>query len=247
MAGKSGSGIQSVERAARILSFFTTRHPQLTLGEITARLDVSRATAHRYVVALRDVNLIRYSPDSGAYTLGPQILTLGGAALAGMPVISVAYRHMEELMRELDETVVLSVWDGDAPVIAQVVDATKRLVTISISTGARLPLFESAQGRIFCAFLSSNHAPAVPRELTDAICGIREHGLAITSDVTAGIRAVAAPVFRGSLLVATLAVVGTATGIPDSAESVVALALRDAAKRLSNDLGHVEEDPAGEK
>ena len=197
MAGQNGSSIQSVERAARILGFFTPTQPRLTLAEITARLDVSRATAHRYVVALRGVNLIRYDPASASYTLGPQILTLGAVALAGLPVLEVARSHMEHLMRELDQTVVLSVWDGEAPIIAQVADATQRLVRISIRTGARLPVYESAQGKLFCAFLNEGEAPPIPDDLRSELDSIRGDGLSIGSDVTAGIRAVATPCSAG--------------------------------------------------
>ena len=239
MAEGTGSSIQSVERAARILGFFTPNRPRMTLAEITARLDVSRATAHRYVVALRGVNLIRYDPASGSYTLGPQILTLGAAALAGLPLLSVARPHMEDLVRTLDETVVLSVWDGEAPIIAEVIDATQRLVRISIRTGARLPMFGSAQGRLFCAFLPEGERPVVPDEIRAEVEEIREVGTSVGSDVAAGIRAVAAPVFRGQVLVATLTVVGTTTAIPGAIDSIVAMAVRESAKQLSGDMGFV--------
>ena len=58
----SESAIQSVARAAHILGFFTVGRPRRSLSEITARLGVSRATAHRYTVALRQANLLRFDP-----------------------------------------------------------------------------------------------------------------------------------------------------------------------------------------
>jgi IclR family pca regulon transcriptional regulator len=77
------SAIQSVARAAHILGFFTVGRPRRSLSELTARLGVSRATAHRYTVALRQANLLRFDPATNEYTLGPQVLTLAAAAARG--------------------------------------------------------------------------------------------------------------------------------------------------------------------
>ena len=46
---------------------------------------------------------------------------------------------------------VLSVWDGEAPVVVRVDANTGRLVRIVVATGSRLPM-DSAQGRVFAAF-----------------------------------------------------------------------------------------------
>ena len=124
----------------------------------------------------------------------------------------------------------------------QVADATQRLVRISIRTGARLPVYESAQGKLFCAFLNEGEAPPIPDDLRSELDSIRGDGLSIGSDVTAGIRAVATPVFRGSRMIASLAVVGTTTAIARERDSLVATAARETAKRLSSDLGFVEEN-----
>ena len=51
---------QSVERAVRLLGFFSADEPELTLPPLSERLGTSRATTHRYTVALRQVGLLRY-------------------------------------------------------------------------------------------------------------------------------------------------------------------------------------------
>src|SRR3954465_9711355 len=103
--------IQTVQRAALILDSFTVSRPYLSLNEITARLGASKATAHRYTKALRAANLLRYDERTALYSLGPQVLSLAASARAGLPIVSVAEPHMEGLLKEVDETVVLSVWD----------------------------------------------------------------------------------------------------------------------------------------
>ncbi|MFI5426331.1 helix-turn-helix domain-containing protein [Aeromicrobium sp. UC242_57] len=82
--------IKSVQRAARILSAFTVSNPRLTLNQLTESLGSTKATAHRYTMALREAKLVRYSERDTLFSLGPQVLTLSAAARAGMPIIAMA-------------------------------------------------------------------------------------------------------------------------------------------------------------
>ena len=241
------SAIQSVARAAHILGFFTVGRPRRSLSEITARLGVSRATAHRYTVALRQANLLRFDPATNEYTLGPQVLTLSAAAGAGLPVVAIAGPHMEELVRKVNETVVLSIWDGEAPIVVRVDDNPDRMVRISIHTGARLTPFRSSQGRVFCAFLPESDVAGLRRALKRepglgaALRRIRKEGIAEASEVEPGIRALAAPVYQGDRCIAAVAIVGTTSSVPESTGSAMAKALIATASQLSRDFGALPE------
>jgi DNA-binding IclR family transcriptional regulator len=236
---ETAPSIQSVERAAHILSFFTTSRPRLTLSELTARLGMSKATAHRYAMALRQVNLLRYDPNTAEYTLGPQVLVLAAAARAGLPMITIAGPLMEDLVREVNETVVLSVWDGEAPVVVRADDGTDRVVRVSVRPGSRLDPFASAQGRVFCAFLPEPSVPGLPDQLElspklrSELAAIREGHIAINVSEYYGVRTIAAPVFADGQLVAVMALVGTTTSLSESTSSDAAKALRATAERLS--------------
>jgi DNA-binding IclR family transcriptional regulator len=222
--------IQSVERAAKMLGLFTAEEPRLTLAELTQRMGMSKATVHRYATALRNAGLLRAA--GGAYTLGPRVVELATAALAGLAVMKVAGPYMERLVAETNETAVLSVWDGEAPVVVRVDDNTSRLVRIIVVTGSRLPL-DSAQGQVFRAFLD----PAAP-----GLGQVRAERMAFFAEVVDGIAALAAPVFQGSEIVATMALVGTTSSVETGSGGPMARALRDAAENLSTELGFVEPD-----
>lgn len=217
---------QSVERAARLLGLFSVDEPELTLPEITARMGMTRATAHRYATALRHAGLLRSA--GGAYTLGPRVVELASAALAGLGVVKLAGPYLERLVAETSHTAVLSVWDGEAPVVVRVADNSDRLVRIVVATGSRLPP-QSAQGTVFRAYMED--APE--------LAGVRRRQLAVYSQVVEGIAAVAAPVFQAGEVVATLALVGTTASISDDPEAEMAHALRGAAEGLSTELGFV--------
>ncbi len=96
---ESALKIQSVTRAVSILDYFRVNRPHLSLQEITARSGMSRATAHRYVTVLRDLNLLRFDATTNTYSLGSRLMTLAAAAAAGQPVIRAAGPVMESLVR----------------------------------------------------------------------------------------------------------------------------------------------------
>jgi len=226
---------QSVERAVRLLSFFSPEEPELTLAQLTERLGTSRATTHRYTLALRRVGLLRF--DAGAYSLGPRVVELAATALAGLRIVRVAGPTMERLVAELNETVVLSIWDGEQPVVMRVDDNTDRLVRIIVRTGARLPRVASAQGKVFLAF--GPGADELDAGERDEIQRLR---IAVNSQLVEGIRAIATPVFQGGEVTAAMAVVGTIVSLPDDPASGVALRLRAAAEALSTELGSLSDE-----
>jgi DNA-binding IclR family transcriptional regulator len=226
---------QSVERAVKLLSLFSPEEPELTLTQLTERLEASKATTHRYTLALRRVGLLRL--DGGTYSLGPRVVELAATALAGLRIVRVAGATMQRLVAELNETVVLSIWDGEQPVVMRVDDNTDRLVRIVVRTGARLPRVESAQGKIFLAF-----GPDFGELDTTERAEIETTRIAVNSQVVEGIRAIATPIFQGDEVTAAMAIVGTIVSLPDDPRSSLALRLRDAADALSAELGFLSDE-----
>jgi DNA-binding IclR family transcriptional regulator len=234
--------IKSVERAAALLGLFSANETKLTLGEIARRLSMSRATAHRYCVSLRGTGLLHYDRSSNIYSLGPHIIELGTAAVHGLDILRVAGPYLERLVSLTNVTAVMSIWDGEAPVVVRVYEATNQLVTLSVRVGSRLPVFSSAQGRIYLAFSTGARRahrsnPELER-LEPELREIRQTGVAANAGVIPGVGVVAAPVFQGNEVAGTLALVGIADSIPEDPNSELASRLRDIAAQLSGVLGH---------
>lgn len=242
--------IQTVQRAALILDAFTPGRPFLSLNEITRRLGASKATAHRYTKALRAAKLLRYDERTALFSLGPQVLTLGAAARAALPIVSAAEPFMDELGRQTDETVVLSVWDGESPIVVRSVDNTDRVIRISVRVGARLDTMQSAQGRVFCAWLPVESVPGLARllkrdpELLAELESVRRAGVSVNVPAVNGVRTLAAPVMQGETLIGSMAIVGTIASVDPGVDSRLASALRASASALSARLGTEEPSPA---
>jgi DNA-binding IclR family transcriptional regulator len=243
-ANEAAPTIQTVQRAAMILAAFTVSQPYLSLNEITRRLGASKATAHRYTKALRAANLLGYDQNTALYLLGPQILTLAAAARAALPILGIAEPYMAQLQLRVDETIVLSVWDGQSPIVIRSLDNTERMIGVSVRTGTRLNLTGSAQGRVFCAHLSTRERPALDETpaLKDELEAIRRDGVSINVAAPNGVRSVAAPVFQAGEVTACLAIIGTTASVSADPQSFMARALCDTTVALSARLDENDAD-----
>jgi DNA-binding IclR family transcriptional regulator len=233
--------IKSVERAAALLGLFSSNETELTLSEIASRLSMSRATAHRYCVSLRGTGLLHYDSSSNVYSLGPRIIELGTAAMNGLGILRVAGPYLERLVSLTNETAVMSIWDGQAPIVVRVCEATDRLVTLSVRVGSRLPVFSSAQGKVYLAFSANarrfHRSEPELKRLEPELKRIRQEGVAAHAGVIPGIGVVAAPVFQGDEVAGTLALIGMADTISEDPDSELAGRLREIAAELSDALG----------
>lgn len=69
--------IQSIERAAAVLHVLGAVREPVPLGELARMLDLPKTTAHGIVRTLCDVGFAEQDPDSGHYSLGAGLATLG--------------------------------------------------------------------------------------------------------------------------------------------------------------------------
>lgn len=249
--GGMGGDIQVVGRCAQILRLYSTTQRSLRISDVAADLGLGRTTAHRYLSSMANAGLLERVGD-GSYNLGPLLVQLGTVALRGLRVLEVADPFVQRLADEADETAVLAVWGGIGPVVARVHESTDRLVNIVVRVGSPLPL-EAAQSQVFLAFLNdpanqkrllSQLPDARRREIQHRLESVRRDGYIVSSEVIQGIRAIAAPVFDGhDQVCATIAIIGTVSGIPENPRSSLVAALLSTAARLSRELGFRKDPP----
>lgn len=126
-------GIQVIARAAELLRVLQAHPGGLSQAEIGERVGMARSTVSRILNALEDEGwwLAR---GPGTYRLGPEITRMATTVRLG--VVTEMHPFLTELSRELDETVDLSILDGDrADVVDQVVPP-QRLRAVS-AVGSR--------------------------------------------------------------------------------------------------------------
>lgn len=158
-----GSGIQVIARAAEMLRLLQAHPGGLSQAEIGERLGMARSTVSRILNALDDEGLVASRVARGRYRLGPEIARM--AATLRLSVVTDVHPFMEELSRELEETVDLSILDGDRATFVDQVVSPHRLRAIS-AVGESFPLHCCANGKALLANLSADdQARAVPSRM----------------------------------------------------------------------------------
>lgn len=142
--------VQSLERGLWVIKSFTRERPSLTLTEIADQTGLTRAAARRFLLTLRDLGYVE--SDGRRFSLRPRVLELGYSYLSSLPVWDVARPHLEELADQVRETTSASVLDGtDIVFVARV--ETKRIMSMTLGVGSRLPAWATAMGRVLLADL----------------------------------------------------------------------------------------------
>ncbi|MEU9470842.1 helix-turn-helix domain-containing protein [Streptomyces avermitilis] len=219
-----------------------SRTAELTLGEIAARLVMSRATAHRYLITLRATNLLAYEPSRGVYSVGVKTLDYASVVQEAALFTSSFVRRAEPVLRRLSEetnyTSVASAWNGESPVLVRIGTPVRRMVMITMPLHSALPVFDSAQGRIFLAFSEDarrTHA-ANPRlrELEPELQRAREEKF-VSHDVPTdgGTTTMAVPVLVDDTLVGVIATLAFQTTLQEPDLIPIRKELNRAAAELS--------------
>jgi IclR family acetate operon transcriptional repressor len=151
-------GIQVIARAAAILRSLRNEPNGLSLGYIAARVSLPRSTVQRIVAALLEEKLLMSASSTARVKLGPGLVQLAAAVDAGTE--KIARPLMQELSRQADETVDLSILDGDAVVFVDQMQGTQRLAAVS-AVGKRFPLHCTANGKALLALLGPERREAL--------------------------------------------------------------------------------------
>jgi IclR family pca regulon transcriptional regulator len=142
--------VRSVDRAFAVLRSFGRESPSLTLSQVAERTGLTRASARRFLLTLQSLGYI--GSDERRFFLRPRVLDLGFAYLSSVLVFDVVKAHMQAMVHQIQESSSASVLDG-TDVIYTVRVPTKRIMSVQIDVGTRLPAYASSMGRVLLANL----------------------------------------------------------------------------------------------
>ena len=221
--------VHSLEGGLSVIRCFSDERPRLTLSEVARQTGQSRASARRSLLTLQTLGYV--SSDDRQFFLTPRVLTLGYAYLSSLSFADVAQSHLADLANEVHESCSASVLDGfDIVYVARA--ATKRIMTISLSVGTRLPAYATSMGRVLLAALPDDQlnayldqgtlAPLTERTIVDRdqlsaeLARTRTRGWCLVDqELEDGLRSIAVPVHDASgRVVAAVNTSAHATRVP---------------------------------
>lgn len=202
--------VQSLARGLAVLRAFDDDQSRMSLAAVAARSGLSRAAARRLVLTLQHLGYVR--ADGREFTLTPRVLELGFGFLGSLKLGDVAQPLMEDLSHRVGESCSISVLDGQSIVyVARV--PVRKVMTVSLGVGARLPAFCSSMGRVLLSGLAEAelgswlrqapltahtiHTVTDPDRLQRLIADVREQGYAyVEQELELGLCSVAVPVYN---------------------------------------------------
>jgi IclR family acetate operon transcriptional repressor len=242
-------GTQSVLRAIAVLKTLGRTGDSYGITELGAATGLSKATVFRLLGALENEGMVARDGASGAYRLGPEVITLGATAQCAANLRVIAHDELVRLARESGETATLEVLLAGEVLILD--EAKGRFVLCSTpEIGRRWPAHATSTGKVLLAFTtpvapmprltklgpkSITTREAFERELTR----VRKLGYACTVDeLEAGLVALAAPVRNhAGFVVGSISINGPALRLDARRRRTLLPALCRAADRISRRMG----------
>jgi IclR family transcriptional regulator, acetate operon repressor len=246
--------VQSIDRAVQILRCFDGKRRDIGISELAHLTGLSTSTVHRLLTSMVDNGLVRQTTHR-RYGLGPLVAELGRRGGMSTTLLDVALAVARPLCDEVDETVGIHelLPNGRRAVVGQV-ESRQELRRTYTEFGVPLALPHGAPGKAMLAhlpeerrewWLSQPIDAATPSTIADPdalrvqLVDIRERGWAYSdAERTAGIRAVAAPVFdHTGGVVGALGLSVPMPRMPVERVAVLGERIRRAAAEVSGALG----------
>lgn len=242
--------VGSLQKGMAVIAVLAANPAGVSMTEVADATDLTRAGARRMLLTLQAEGYVEL--DGRRFRLTPKLLTLVRLWLQGTTLWTYAEAPMQALATELQEACSAAVLSGhDIVYVARV--PGRRIMSVGLHVGARLPAWCTALGRVLladlpeealAAFLDAVPAdPLTPRTITgrDALaaeiarCGRQGFSL-VDEELELGLRSLAVPVHDRSGRVVAAVNVSTQSSrfTPADMETDLLPALRKAARQIED-------------
>ncbi len=245
--------VLSLARGLRVIEAFEAHPTGLSVSDAAQRTNLSRAAVRRLLMTLE---MLGYAESDGhIYQLKPRILRLGYSYLSSSSLAEIAHPILQRVAEAVREAVALGVLEGEEVVyIAHY--GVRRVMSVGVSVGTRLPAYCTSGGRVLLAALPETEfqaylenlilRPMTSKTITEKaafaamIEKVRLEGYALVDEeLEPGLRSMAVPVrSRQNAVVASMN-----TGVHAAQLSYVEMtdrilpALREGAELLGKQIG----------
>lgn len=246
--------IQSIERGFAVLLAFGAQTPNPTLAELASATDLSRPAVRRILLTLQRLGYV--TGVGTRWSLTPRVLSIGQHYTETHSLLDASTPRLLELAKQTDESASLGVLDGADVVYAARVPV-RRIMSINVSVGTRVPAYATSMGRALLAWAPTELVEEIldatdfrqlasgtiidRHQILNELVTVRDRGYALTSEeLEQGLISLAVPVRDAVGSVVGVVACSTSTArntVKQFRTSALPHVLR-AADGLSADLGY---------
>jgi IclR family KDG regulon transcriptional repressor len=245
--------VRSILRTIKILEFLGNNEGS-NVTEISKSLGFPKSTTHGILFTLEKENMIT-KDQHFRYHLGLKLFELGSMAQMGLEIRKIGAPFLKKLNAELDETVHLTVLEGNEVLYVDCLESSKRLRTYSV-IGVRAPLYCTSVGKAILAFLEKEEIEHILNTthlekftentitdkafLMDELNMIVQRGYAVDNmEHEEGLRCVGAPIWnRTGKVFAAISISGPSQRVTLGNVSEIGKMVMTQAEKISEQLGY---------
>ncbi len=205
---KTTDYVGSLAKGLSVLEAFGNDATRLSVAEVAAKTGHNRATARRCLLTLVELGYAKY--DGKYFSLTPRVLRLGTGALAAMPLPQIIQPWIDQLSDKIGESVSVSILD-DTEIVYVARAAQRRVLSIGVMPGSRLPAHCTSMGLVLLASLPQQEAediidrsdlsPRTVNSVTDRATILNRIGQVavdgyalVDQEIELGLRSIAVPI-----------------------------------------------------
>ena len=142
------TSIQVIDRMMELIDVLSKSGNPMNLKDLSQITNLHPSTTHRILNALTQYRIID-KVQTGSYRLGTRLLELGNITKTRMDIRKEALPFMQALHHQLQETVNLSIRQGDEMIYVERVAGNHLAIRVTHLIGAKAPLHVTAVGKLF--------------------------------------------------------------------------------------------------
>jgi DNA-binding IclR family transcriptional regulator len=242
-----------IKKGIEILRLVMRANKPIGVSEIARNLSIVKSTALGVLKALEEEGFIAQDVFSKKYVPGRALYELSREALRSMEFPAVAKPFLSRLVELVDETAIVTVRDQDDTLRVLEVAEPKKELKITLPVGTRFPLYTGAMMKVFMTSMKDEEIVALvksrplPKYTEHSITSVedllaevrrtRSQGYAVDmEEYRKGVRAIAAPVFRGLVARGAVSIFGLAASLDETRLPGMIFHLKNTADLISGRL-----------
>jgi len=247
--------IQMIERTLDIMEVLAQEARGLNLTDIAQRVNLPKSTVYRILNALIDRNYIVKKEDGHKYKLALKIVNLASNMLYALDLRTEAYPCLQTLADETRQTIHLAVWQGDAIVYLDKIEAYQRLA-ISSALGRTLPIHCTGLGKVLLAYMPAERREEIiqkldfhkftentninPAHLREELFEARKNGYAVDNEEhEENIFCVATPILNyTNKIIAAVSITGQVSYFEQNGLFEIIKTIQDVGLKISKRMGY---------
>lgn len=251
--------LNTVGKVIAIIETIQAANGPLSLKEIADTLGLNKSSLHHHIKTLTGNGYLQQDEESRKYDIGLNLVRVGQSYLQRLNVRERGHYFLEQLSRELNETVHMMVLDRDELVYIDKVDVNHQPGSLKCTSfiGLRTDVYSTAAGKMLLSHLQrgaleeilqnlnmqpiTEYTLSSKTELKKELALTKEYGYALDlQEHVVGLQCVAAPILNmHSQCIAAISVSGpVATISRETLETEILPQLKKTAHKISLAMGY---------